>query len=284
MKRRFIDITLGADPEVFLVDEKGNNISAIGKIGGSKENPRSITDLGHAVQEDNVLAEFNIPASKTAEDFSNNIKLCIDWLDDNLSPLKTKITASGTFADSELDNPVAQEAGCNPDFNAWTGDENIAPQLGKTNLRSAGGHVAVGYSDPDPEVSIEILKLMDLFLGIPSVLLDKDTERRKLYGKAGCYRLKPFGLEYRTLSNYWIATDELRQWVFNNTIAALKYLEKNKSIQDNDFEVIQTAINTNNLKLANRLRKKYNVKMPDSFNELDLHFDLLEENEVVTAS
>ena len=39
---------------------------------------------------------------------------------------------------------------------------------------------------------------MDLFLGVPSILIDPDTERRKMYGKAGDYRLKEYGRRNKT--------------------------------------------------------------------------------------
>jgi len=55
-----------------------------------------------------------------------------------------------------------------------------------------------------PKITIPLL---DLFCGIPSVLLDISNDakiRRQLYGKAGDYRLPFHGIEYRTLSNFWI--------------------------------------------------------------------------------
>ncbi len=39
-------------------------------------------------------------------------------------------------------------------------------------------------------------------------MYDKDTERRGMYGKAGAFRPKPYGVEYRTLSNAWLSNDE----------------------------------------------------------------------------
>lgn len=32
-----------------------------------------------------------------------------------------------------------------------------------------------------------------MYLGIPSVVMDPDTKRRTLYGKAGDFRLKAYG-------------------------------------------------------------------------------------------
>jgi len=59
--------------------------------------------------------------------------------------------------------------------------------------------------------------MMDLYLGVPSVLMDKGELRKQLYGKAGAYRMKPYGVEYRTLSNFWIFSDTTIGWVWDNT-------------------------------------------------------------------
>ena len=61
------NVTIGADPEMFLYNsETGKFVSAIGLIPGTKENPFKPKELkkGFALQTDNVLVEFNIPASK----------------------------------------------------------------------------------------------------------------------------------------------------------------------------------------------------------------------------
>jgi len=58
---------IGADPEVFITNEKGDIISGIGLIGGTKKEPRKVS-CG-AVQEDNVLGEFNITAASSRSAF-----------------------------------------------------------------------------------------------------------------------------------------------------------------------------------------------------------------------
>ncbi len=39
---------------------------------------------------------------------------------------------------------------------------------------------------------------------MPAIILDKDKVRTRNYGKPGNFRPKPYGMEYRTLSNFWI--------------------------------------------------------------------------------
>ena len=53
--------------------------------------------------------------------------------------------------------------------------------------------IHVGYENPDVDTSLALVKYMDVFLGIPSVVKDKDKKRRSLYGKAGCFRLTDYG-------------------------------------------------------------------------------------------
>lgn len=63
-------VTLGADPELFIQTPDGRMKSIIGLLGGTKEHPKNIDDNRmFKVQEDNVAAEYNIPASGTRESF-----------------------------------------------------------------------------------------------------------------------------------------------------------------------------------------------------------------------
>ncbi|HJS83041.1 MAG TPA: hypothetical protein VJ742_09440, partial [Nitrososphaera sp.] len=56
----------GADPELMLVNPKGELVSAIGKVPGTKKRPHKV--VNGAIQHDNVMAEFNVaPANTSAE-------------------------------------------------------------------------------------------------------------------------------------------------------------------------------------------------------------------------
>jgi hypothetical protein len=266
---------IGCDPEIIPVDNNGNPRSAIGKIGGEKKHPRPV--LHGAVQEDNVNAEFNIEPCTNFEEWEQRITGVMSDLAAIMREHKLYIStlASAIFNREELTGK-ALIAGCDPDYDAWEISDNIPPYLGDNRLRSAGGHIHVstplfgGYRESDdnpfiPNVETEnpmegifLVRTMDRFLGVPSVLMDKDTERKKLYGKAGCFRPKPFGVEYRTLSNFWIFDSELRRWAYNQTQKAVSQFTNPEWREKLDLEhplgsAIVKCINTNNREMAQEI-------------------------------
>jgi hypothetical protein len=238
-------ITIGADPELFLVDKNKKLISAVNLIGGTKEAPLQLTLPGCAIQEDNVAAEFNIPACTTFNQFHTSIQYVLQHLKYKVKPLGLSLAskiASHSFTDDQLETWQAMVFGCEPDFNAWTNKQNPSPKVDNPNLRSAGGHIHIGTNLD----KLDIIKSMDLHLGVESLLLDKDKERRKLYGKAGAFRPKSYGVEYRTLSNFWIWSDEYIKWAWDRTNQAIKFVEDKRTIRPSIQKDIQLAINQNN--------------------------------------
>jgi hypothetical protein len=257
-------VKLGSDPEIFVFNPLENRFeTAIGLTRGSKEYPEPITDEGHCIQVDGVALEFNIPACSTKEEYVKNINFVKSYLQETiLTPKGWELSkmATADFTDKQLNCKQAQEIGCDPDINAWSLVFND-PQGYKNNMRAVGGHIHVGYNNPQEDVSLNITKAMDIFLGVPSVLLDPDTRRRELYGKAGAMRFKPFGMEYRVLSNFWIMDDTLIKWVFNNTLKALDFVNSGCIITNPDD--IVKCINTCDKELAAEIVDDYNIVLPD---------------------
>jgi len=257
-------LKLGCDPEIFLQGEKGNLVSSIGKVGGSKHAPLPLPiGDGFCVQEDNVALEFNIPPASSKQEFVMFIGSITKFLEESLHNaigLKFSNLSAASFPKKELKHPAAKEFGCDPDFNAWTKEINPRPVAKDKTLRSCGGHVHVGCdSRLDP---LSIIQLMDLYLGVPSVIMDKGEKRKQLYGKAGAYRIKPYGVEYRVLSNFWIFSPRLIEWVWDNTNRAVTAVESQLSLLDNETSLlIQDTINTNNKEQANFLSEKYNLEL-----------------------
>jgi len=257
-------LTLGCDPELFLVDAANNLTSCIGLIGGTKEVPLGLPlGDGYAVQEDNVAVEFNIPPASSAAEFSKYIRDTVAFLEGHTKEkygLAFSRLSAACFPPDQLTHPAALEFGCDPDFNAWTGRANPRPKATDATLRSCGGHVHIGYKFAEPEDKIEVVKLCDLFLGVPSILVDHEGGlRRQLYGKAGAYRTKAYGVEYRTLSNFWVINN-LHEWVWANTQRAVESLG---TIDANDVrDDVLLAINSSNIDAAQRLVSRFNIQMP----------------------
>ena len=258
---------LGADPEIFLADINGQLRAACGLIGGSKRNPTPLTQLGdgYAVQEDNVAVEFNIPPADTQRAFTEAIARAVKYIGDGVNNgLGLHLVfdkSAASFPDSELTSPAAKEFGCDPDFNAWTGERNPRPRSTDPNLRSCGGHVHIGYDvNGVPFNPQTLIRNMDLFLGVPSVLMDEGELRRNLYGKRGAYREKAYGVEYRTLSNFWISSPRLTQWVWDNTERAFHAAEAQFDVSKYG-DAIQAAIDNNDKGAAMELIKEHALEV-----------------------
>jgi hypothetical protein len=248
---------LGADPEVFLQDENGKHISVIGMIGADKWNPLQMYNLpkGFTLQEDNVALEYGIPPAASAEEFVKHITLVMEKSKEflakgiNFSKLSCTI-----FPEDQMDHPLAYVFGCEPDYCAWTGKENKKPKPPHKFMRSAGGHIHVETTN-EP---FDVVKKMDFFLSVPAVLMDEGEERKKLYGKAGACRVKPYGVEYRSLSNFWIFDPKLIEWAWRNTERALN---DTAYFDDNLASAVQSCINNNDKGLAKSLCDTFDLEV-----------------------
>jgi hypothetical protein len=65
-----------------------------------------------------------------------------------------------------------------------------------------------------------------------------------LYGKAGACRYKTYGVEYRTLSNFWVLSTDLRREVWERTMAACQaFFEHDIVMNENIEEELKLKIN-----------------------------------------
>ena len=226
---------IGADPELML-EHEGKLKSAIGIVPGTKHVPHRL-EKG-AAQHDNVMCEFNVDPASTPGEFVENIRTVLIQLDKIVRPARMKVQASADFPDSELADPEARAFGCDPDFDAWRLEViKVSPKAAGASLRSAGGHLHLGTVKGKPKFllddygKVDVVKTLDIIIGIPSVFLDKDptaNKRRSLYGRAGCHRPKEYGVEYRTLGNWWIKGPKTVSLVYRLAEEALSLVESGK--------------------------------------------------------
>ncbi len=248
---------IGADPEI-LISKLGEMSHCIGILGGSKEKPRPVT--GGAVQEDNVAFEFNIDPTSDRIIFRDRVKSVMQQGIDILGPdFAITDLASHIYTPEQLANmpEAAMVFGCDPDLNALTGRLNPAPRSANLGLRSAGGHIHLGFGE-DQELDDNIRRIAgvmcDYHLGLPSLLLDTDTRRRELYGKAGAMRSKSYGMEYRTLSNFWVHSDDNIFWAFDQAKKAYESIDNFREISSIFSPAqVQDVINSNNKVLAEEM-------------------------------
>lgn len=139
------NITIGADPELFLINsETGAVVSSIGIIPGEKGNAYRSADMpeGYGLEIDNILAEFNIPPTRTKEEFIEAISYMKNYIKKFIKAKNKKLDilckASMMVDEDQLQSPEAKLFGCSVDYNAYTEEPNPKPQGERTNLRSAG--------------------------------------------------------------------------------------------------------------------------------------------------
>lgn len=225
----------GADPEVFIHDAEGKLVPAVGLIPGTKEAPHKV-EYG-AVQVDGLAAEFNIDPVTNFTDFNRNIVQVMRQLKAMLPAGYGFLIQPAVTFDQSIMDALAEsdkQMGCDPDFDAWTGQVNPIPDTSDTpGLRTASGHVHVGWcegadvSNADHiEHCRDLTKQLDYYLGAWSVKLDPDMTRRKLYGKAGAFRPKSYGCEYRVLSNFWLTSRDRRCTVWNRMNQAIEDMRR----------------------------------------------------------
>jgi hypothetical protein len=227
-------ITIGTDVEMFL-GKDGSFVSAHDLIPGTKYDPYVVKH--GAVQVDGVAAEINIDPASTFQEFRYNLQQVLLQLQDMI-PGYEILPATTVQIDLDVLPEHVKMLSCETDIDPYT--EELNPILDQqVPYRSAGGHIHVGGIFDGADTSsdrwgraLRMARLMDRYLGVPSLGWDKDQIRRKTYGKAGNCRVKEYGVEYRALSNAWLFEPTIMRYVFDATMWAAKAL---KNGEDGDI-------------------------------------------------
>lgn len=245
------EFTIGCDPEVFIRESRKTAVvSAFGVIPGTKSSPHE-TPNG-AIQVDGMALEFNTkpvpltprrpfsaPPRQPCAAFSNAVQ-------NVLADLKARMGKKYQFviepvADFdpeylEAQPEEAKELGCDPDFSAYTMEPNPRPD-GDRPFRTAAGHIHLGWDKDIPvnhpahlEICAGFVKMLDATLGMYMTIIDKNGQRRReLYGKAGAFRPKSYGVEYRTPSNAWLVSRERTNAVYELCEFAVRMMKNSRS-------------------------------------------------------
>jgi len=246
---------MGCDPEGFVF-RNNKPIAITGMLGGKKGDPVVVGEHG-GYQEDGVAFELNPTPTAHLDTLVNNTFRLLTTVRNKmkLQNITTKIVP---YVEFDYNYEFPQEclvAGCSPDYDVYQMQENPAPVLGY--VRSAGGHMTMQVPR---SINLEkFVKTCDRVVGLYSIIKDKDPVRRKLYGKAGCFRAHilndEWGLiEYRTPSNFWLKNKAVMHQAFSLFQQVPKYISKMEKWEDiyNEQYVVM-AINRSNVSLAKEI-------------------------------
>ena len=244
-------VTMGTDPEVFVVKEEDPGTAIPASVLGLKD-IRSLKGspvFGY----DNVCLEFNAGP-----------RTCLQELNAKLGEGIRKAYAAASSQKSIfsydairkfpmevlMQHEEAQTFACNPAYIVQ--DEEVVVNLPRCDpldidLRSAGYHVHIGISNacagspnPSPNLHVDVqstikrnnrtyeilrdasnhpklAQMCDILVGLPAVMLDRSEAtymRRQYigYGRASEFRSKPYGFEYRALSAWPIRSPAWAWW------------------------------------------------------------------------
>jgi len=262
MKINKTKFSIGSDPELFLkkeIDGIMEYFPAVTVVPGNKYKPTPIDDEGRNILVDNVMLEFNTLPTLDVNSFIKEHLTFLIFLKKEMLKKKCVISKESfvTFHPRFLKSESAETFGCEPDYNAYTLDENISPEA-TVDYRTAAGHIHIGYDNKDYKKSIELIKLLDLTLGVNSVLVDSDRHRRMMYGKAGAHRMKDFGFEYRVLSNYWIFDKIKLLEVYKGVERAFELYNIGYSMDKSLEKKVIKTINNYDTKMAMEIMNKLN--------------------------
>ena len=242
---------LGCDPEFFFV--KDGKVVPSNLVVKPNEN--------NTVTEDGFQGELNPPAMNCRVHCGQELHKAINRAHDMAKEAGAQLSfAVGHVITDDVWKSVPMKTkrfGCNPTVNVHPGKVRIPTGI-RERFRSAGGHVHLGCGVTNKETIEKIVRVLDIILGNTCVLLDRDesnARRRKIYGRAGEYRKKSYGLEYRVLSNFWIRHYVLMSFVYATARQAVGYVVDQPKIADKliasfDMKDIRDAINNNDYDLA----------------------------------
>jgi len=253
-------ILIGGDPE-FFVHHNGTVVSSRGMLGGSKNEPRK---LEHgSVQEDNIMLELNLTPAGNLKQFNANVHDLLNEVRSHLSGVQVALLVASPeiiMTHDLMARQEAQEFGCEPDYNAWTGKRNKTPKLERDEWRYAGGHIHASVDRIlTKSQQRNIVKWYDISVGLYCTINDPAAKRAAVYGTAGRFRHTRYsenctGVEYRVPSNFWVGSHHadniflLSQWAMKK---GLKNDFHDDTVGIEGIELmVQEAINNRDKELA----------------------------------
>lgn len=261
-------VSFGTDFEVFVREQGTNNfIPARLVTTGTKDAYEQIS--GGSIHADGLAVELGINKSYTAAGFVSAVQTVLDelrrrcdtngWYISEESLIEFTPEQWSTFTPEEI------EVGCNPDFSIYNAEpgqrytefEKQVVQLGFTLVpnpsptdklgtkRTVGGHLHIGWMEGIDNYRTDnfhnilckgVVRALDSVfspstskhgLGVDAIGC---KNRTAFYGGYGCYRPKPYGVEYRGADSRWLLDPVKCRQVMDNVSKMLSEQGKSGNI------------------------------------------------------
>lgn len=242
-----LQFKLGSDPETFIFKGIGEAfVPAHTLLPGTKKNPAIIDSEDQSIQVDGVAAEFNTAPTSDADEFAFRVQYMLNYIKEAVhpnvpDPTRDAINIRPYLRSIPEENTVL---GCDPDLYVY---DSYAPTQSASDFdRFTGGHIHIGWTE-NANVSDEqhrercrqMASQLDVFVGVPlayvrnTALANISNRRAFFYGLLGRYRVKRYGMEYRTPASYWTASPAAAKFIFNQSKIAFDLLQDGQMLNFN---------------------------------------------------
>lgn len=254
----------GADPEFVIVEKATGTPVPAHKFFGDKYHKKQVETVRGpaALFRDGFNLEINVPPQDCRALLVAGMKDAVVAAKAHLGPAFDLVSPQSVAVDLSFvkDAPEdVQQFGCEPSYCAY----RLVPKVPDINavdhpFRYAGGHMhfsldARGFIK-NPDNHIDIIRLLDLYLGLPLTALFGDAnsiQRRKYYGQAGEFRTQDYkgdgsliGVEYRTPGpEVWTNDNIIASWAFGiGKYVISHFAELRRTLDPAKFDATREAI------------------------------------------
>lgn len=248
-------LVYGADPELFFKKD--------GVVMGAEKIIPNEGLHGRTIVLDGVQIELHPGTVWKAGEMAFRIKTAFTQISQHLVNTGVKLSFDPLVEVSKEEllslSLESRMLGCEPSRNFYGLKQKEVDGM-KYRKRSAGGHIHVGLYTPIYNAEVmgvdereRLVPIFDVLLGNTCVMIDRGAEqieRRKLYGRVGEYRLPDYGLEYRTLSNFWLKHPALTTFVFEMTRMVVGVLNTTLSTMQNIEQELFDLVDLKNVIVA----------------------------------
>lgn len=254
-----LDVRVGCDPELFLYSKELKcYVPAYNMVPGTKEEPYEVPK--GTVQVDGTLIEIGIDPAKTREEFLNNIKTVLSWVQDHVGDQYELHCGAMIRYDSELVESLPASCFASGCDRQYVMSNLRGPAISVIHTKPvpkevalSGGHVHIGFCKEKEIYDVAHLtdclyvsrKFHEHFRSMNEFSTSENT-RAKLMGfrREAAVRIKPYGIEYRNPSSAWLQSERAVLKMFDYAAeSVLSVIDDNFAIRPCFEEFLQATAN-----------------------------------------